>query len=422
MANAATLATAEAALAALEAAHGDEREEGFRGEDAHREQMVAWRAAIDGLRIAADRGAMTNDQLERLLETIRPAGGAAAGGGGDGGKTKIQYLSKVDAQSWRGWRNHVSLVIQENGYALVNHDRAKRQVKIHITEKAEELTRDIQYVTAAEAADAGDPEETYEDFLDRLQLRFLPRSAQFAARTQFELSKQRPDESIGHFHARLVSEFYLAYPDTPNPEVDPHLMRKFSHGLKDAAVQAFVLQEEPETYADALSAAEAKYAVLQTVASCHKPGGGTITALEKRKGRELTDQMAQQFVAAVNKRMQTSGKEANKSLRRRDWEGQPVPNPGGKKCHRCGSEFHLLKECPIPVLTEGRKDSGGAGVDAVGRKAKKAAAGKDNAKRTRNRKKVGSIEEEESEQTDAATKMLAALLANTETTDADKEQ
>ena len=73
------------------------------------------------------------------------------------------------------------MVIEEQGLLnLPDQDRAKRHVQMHIYNKAAALVRDVQPISAADAAAAGDDEETLDEYLDRLQVRFLPVSAQLA--------------------------------------------------------------------------------------------------------------------------------------------------------------------------------------------------------------------------------------------------
>ena len=62
-------------------------------------------------------------------------------------------------------------------------------------------------------------------------------------------------------------------------------------------------------------------------------------------------------VGAIDQRTMTSTALANKSLRRGDWPGAPVPNQGGKRCFKCGSEYHLRATCPVDALSNraGRK-------------------------------------------------------------------
>ena len=143
-----------------------------------------------------------------------------------GPRVKIQTFESGDGAEWRTWRDHIRMVIEEQGLLnLPDQDRAKRHVQMHIYNKAAALVRDVQPISAADAAAAGDDEETLDEYLDRLQVRFLPVSAQLASQHAFEQCKQKTDETIGGFHARLIAEFCLAYPNTANPHGDEHLIR-----------------------------------------------------------------------------------------------------------------------------------------------------------------------------------------------------
>ena len=408
---------ANLALEGLIQRYGDDQGPDFRGQPHHRAQMEEWRQVIVDLQDAEAAAAaaappvINAAQLNQIIEAVRPpaVGGAAAGPRPR--EAKVQVLTSTDAKDWRTWKNHITLAIQENDWANPNHDRAKRMVKIHLYGEAEEFTRHINYIPAAVAAANGEDEETYEEFLDRLQSKFLPESAQLQARQLFENSKQRSDEPIGKFHARLMTEFMLAYPHTPVPDADPHIIRKFCYGLRDAAIQAHVMQGVPEDYSECLQLAEARFAVLSAVAGCHKPGGGRISTMEGKESKDAAKSIAKEIMAAMDQRTRTSGAEANRQLRQGNWEKAPQVNPGGKRCYTCKSEYHLAASCPQPALEEGRmREPKGGEVGVMSKRGQKRA---DAAKKRKasSAKKVSSMEtDEEPVARDAATAMLAALL------------
>ena len=362
------LAEARGILNGMIQRYGDERQganrpdgaAAFVGRAEHRDMMTRQRALVDMLENDAAAAAAPNAQVlqmgQALAAAIRGAvpggagGAAAAGAPGAGGmapaptRVKIQSFESGDGAEWRTWRDHIRLVIQEQGLLnLPDHDRAKRHVQMHIYNKAAALVRDVQPLSAADAAAAGEPEETLDEYLDRLQVRFLPVSAQLASRHAFEQCKQKTDETIGAFHARLISEFVLAYPHTQQPHTDEHLIRRFNFGLRDASVQMHVMQHQPEDYNDCLRLAEERHAVLGAVASCHRPGGGRINALEPE---------AADLMAAIDQRTATSGAMANKSLRNGEWPGAPVKNPDNKTCYVCNSAYHLKNACPVGRLQQ----------------------------------------------------------------------
>ena len=343
---------------------GDERgdEDAFNGDDDNRAEMEALRGGVRALRAAAPP-VFNRADFEDMIDAIRPDG--ADGGDGAGnrlGKPKLEKLTKKDADSWRAWKTHVILVTQENEWDQVSHDRPKRMIKMNLFDAAERITRDIMPIPAAERAALGEDEETYMDFLNKLQLRFLPVSGQFKAQTDFENAKQRSDQTIGEYHADLISKFTEAFPDAPDPYTDPHLLRRFYQGLRDQAVQAWVMQMQPDNYHDSLKEAEARYAVLSTLQSTRRAGGGTINSLDSlggQEGKDLSQQVAKKVLAALDKRMQTSGAEANRQLRSGQWEGAPKKMDGDRKCFICQSPYHLKRDCPTPLLSAGR--AGGSG-------------------------------------------------------------
>ena len=107
------IAQMEATLANLVTRFGDEREdEQFTGNDENRAEMETLRNGIAALRAAAPPVFNRHD-MEDILEGLR---GDRNDGDGHrvGGKPKLEKLMKRDADSWRAWRTHATLVIQEN--------------------------------------------------------------------------------------------------------------------------------------------------------------------------------------------------------------------------------------------------------------------------------------------------------------------
>ena len=406
------IAQMEATLADLEARFGDEREDDqFTGDDGNRAQMEMLRNGIAALRAAAPPIFNRHD-MEDILD------GLAEGLRGDrndgdvpraGGKPKLEKLMKRDADSWRAWRTHATLVIQENEW---DNDRAKRMLKMSLFDAAERITRDIMPIPAAERIAVGEDEETYAEFLNKLQLRFLPMSGQFKAKTDFENARQRSDQTIGEYHSELISKFVEAYPETDDPYTDPHLLRRFYQGLKDQAVQAWVMQLQPENYYDSLKEAEARYAVMSTLQASRRPGGGTINSLEGGEGKDLSQQVAQKVLAALDKRMQTSGAEANRQLRSGQWEGAPKKLEGDKRCYICESPYHLKRDCPAPTLSAGRQGGGQRGkpadVGAMVRKNKRNQVRRRYAKIAAQARDLATFADGDGD--DAGSKLLSALM------------
>ena len=401
----------QAALDVLVARFGDEREEEqFTGNDGNRAEMEMLRNGIAALRAAAPPLFNRHD-MEDILDGLR---GDRNDGDGNrpGGKPKLEKLTKKDADSWRAWRTHATLVIQENEW---EHDRAKRMLKMSLFDAAERITRDIMPIPAAERIAEGEEEETYADFLNKLQLRFLPMSGQFKAKTDFENARQRSDQTIGEYHSDLISKFVEAYPETEDPYTDQHLLRKFYQGLRDQAVRAWVMQLQPENYYDSLKEAEAKYAVMSTLQADRRPGGGTISSLEGGEGKDLSQQVAQKVLAALDRRMQTSGAEANRQLRSGHWEGAPKKLDGDKRCFICESPYHLKRDCPTPALSAGRQGGGRQGRPAdvgaiVRKKDKRNQIRRRYAKIAAQAKELAAFADNDGD--DAGSKLLSALMSD----------
>ena len=399
---------------------GDEREDddAFTGDEDNRAEMEALRRGIGALRTAAPP-IFNRADFEDMIDAIRPDGPDGEGAGNRHGKPRLEKLTKKDADSWRAWKTHVILVIQENEWDQLNHDRPKRMIKMNLFDAAERITRDIMPIPAAERDAVGEDEETYMDFLNKLQLRFLPMSGQFKAKTDFENAKQRSDQTIGEYHADLISKFTEAFPNAPDPYTDPHLLRRFYQGLRDQAVQAWVMQMQPENYHDSLKEAESRYAVLSTLQANRRAGGGTINSLDSlggQEGKDLSQQVATRVLAALDKRMQTSGAEANRQLRSGQWEGAPKKLDGDRRCFVCQSPYHLKRDCPTPLLSAGRPGGSGGQQGAPADVGSLSQRKRD--KRSKIRKKYGKIVAQaknlaalaDGDGDDAASKLLSVLM------------
>ena len=117
--------------------------------------------------------------------------------------------------------------------------------------------------TAQRAVSAIDPTDatlTLDAMLRLYEAKFLPASASAMAKSQYEEARQGPKEPILTYHGRLQTLLLRAYPRMNNDE--PIVVNKFMTGLFSKPVRLQVLRRDPQTYDDALQAAQAEQAVL----------------------------------------------------------------------------------------------------------------------------------------------------------------
>jgi hypothetical protein len=102
--------------------------------------------------------------------------------------------------------------------------------------------------------------ETMEDVLNHYEAKFMPPATSAMAKTLFEGAAQQSKEPVLQFHGRLHALWARAYPAWLNQE--DMLIRRFAQGLRKQRVREHVLRTNPLTYAAALQAAQAEYAIL----------------------------------------------------------------------------------------------------------------------------------------------------------------
>lgn len=235
--------------------------------------------------------AMDAAQLQQLL-------GAVRGGGGK----KLQSLSSTNGADWQTWKTHYRTVGAINNW---NDLRRRRELKAAMLDEAARLTQDI------DVEPPGPVLYTYENALTAYEERFLPAAAGRVARCEFHQAQQRPDETVAQFHGRLRESYSRAYPNDVNPNTSTLLIQTYALGLADALVAQYVLDQDPQTYADASNAAQMKSA--------------TETAMRNRPGAGKS--------GGVNNLAGTAG------------GVNAQANRGDIECWNCGKRGHIRAEC-----------------------------------------------------------------------------
>jgi len=197
---------------------------------------------------------------------------AALPGAVGGGRRKLTIFSSGNPTDWKIWRRNF---VQT---ALINGWQDQRQRR--------EAVANIEGIAATSVSDI-EP-DNYADIqllLEALEARFLPAAQTQTAKTEFNLSKQKPGETVIQWHARLRELFIRAYP-ARNPINDDQLIDKFVSGLYDRDVMSFILDRDPNTYAAALEHAQRRTSALLVLARNKGGTNGTTTNPIAHLGQE----------------------------------------------------------------------------------------------------------------------------------------
>lgn len=189
---------------------------------------------------------LNNDQLRQLIQGVRGSG------------RKLHSLDETSATAWVTWRGHFETVFAINNWQEL---RGCQEIKAAMTGAAALLVADIPLP---------DP-PAVDEMLDDYALRFMPPAAGQVARTEFHALQQKPEETIAMYHGRGRELFLRAYPGQ-HAEGSVLLIQQFALGLADSEVARFVLDRNPETYADASNLAMVKYST--ELALRMRKGGG----------------------------------------------------------------------------------------------------------------------------------------------------
>ena len=245
---------------------------------------------------------MSDDQFQQFMGTIRKPG------------RKLDTLASVDPADWLTWRAHAVTVIDINNW---ENARAKQEIKAALTGKAGEYLRSIVVPPGAPTR-----------LLDAYEARLLPAAAGDAARIALTTARQREDEPVIEWHARLRTLYERAYPNktAAETEADIDLKHRFILGLADDAARERVWYHRPADYSAALADADN---VVQ---------GGHI--LRMAAG-----------VKTEPKAMHAIKQEAEAGPGGAGATQEPVAAMRGaprRGCWTCGAEDHIQRFCPRP--------------------------------------------------------------------------
>lgn len=153
-----------------------------------------------------------------------------------------------------------------------NEDQCKSLLAASVSGSASYLVQDL------------DPNhfDTYAEMVEAYRERFLPAANLDTARSQLEQAKQNPGENVLFFHARVRSLHTRAYPGVVEHEMK---IRIFKQGIFHREVKNAVIRAQPQTYNDALAAAQIEEEIVnmylpqtQVTPTVPKPLSSSATA------------------------------------------------------------------------------------------------------------------------------------------------
>lgn len=217
-------------------------------------------------------------ELQRVavaVEAIQGGQGGQVGQAGAAGNNPRQSSAKPPlfsdgtSDGWHAFRTKFNLVSNINDW---NDLRARRQVLLALDGDALARARDCM-----PEPNPAPPGWNLNAYLNQIEARFVHASDSVRARTEYRQAKQKKGEPVGDWHARLCQLHLRAWRDRPNRDADHDLIYAFGFGLWDNHVRRKVVEDNPQSYAAALTSAfdgEAASIIMQAAHNGSSGGGG----------------------------------------------------------------------------------------------------------------------------------------------------
>ena len=177
-------------------------------------------------------------------------------------KVRLGEFSSTSASEWRYFRARILEAKSLNGWT---DQEAKQHLKIALTGEAAGYTQDILIGDDPDAEDDDEMNDanpkTFQAYIAEVGLRFISHASSRLAVSEYRKRQQKATETINTFHGSLRELFDVAEP-TKDPATDTDLIRHFSEGLVDEQVATYVLENDPQTYQEALTLAQHKEGVM----------------------------------------------------------------------------------------------------------------------------------------------------------------
>lgn len=254
---------------------------------------------------------LNQDQLNQLIAAVAP--GQMAGAAADQGRRKLTIFSSAVPTEWRTWRRNFSTIAIINGW---NDIRQRREAASAMEGSAALAVQDIDHETANDI----------EELLDGYQSRFIPEAASKMARSEFNTSFQKPNETLIQWHTRLRELFCRSFPHT-DIEDNPIAIDQFVNFLLDASIQMYVLDNNPGTFSEALNLAQNKRS--------------NQMIMKKTSTERGLNQMSYNGEEEINAmgRPWNNRSQGNRGGRGRNQRGND------RKCWYCGKPGHVKRDC-----------------------------------------------------------------------------
>ena len=174
--------------------------------------------------------------------------------GGSGGSQKLYPFTTGDGTDWITWRDHVLVTTRVNRW---NDETAQFRVRACINGAAARMVADIEPNLDG---------RSLKQYLDVLELRFLPPAACDMARVQVKITRQKEGEPLLVWHSRVRDLYMRAHP-TANWDLDKTLIDTFCLGIRHNDVRRTTWELRPATFSDALTAALNKASAMMVLDS-----------------------------------------------------------------------------------------------------------------------------------------------------------
>ena len=282
---------------------------------------------------------MNNDQFQQFMDGMRNMRIRTR---------RPEPFTSGEGHEWILWRENYIAICDLNGWNDAAHlERSKNECLVSITGEAKRRIQGIQ---------PGGANETLAQFLDRIQLRYLPPAASQFAKSEYDACAQLPGEEIITYHSRLRVLFVRGHPAlAADLENSTMLIRKFTLGLSNTSIKTYVLDHNPQTFAAALEHAQNKAATEATVAGTTVPGGKVMALGDAIGMHAVYDGTETPSTAEANRRLRRLGPDAN--------VGAAGPGPA-PICWNCGRSGHLARTCQdaaVGAVRRGRGQARGRG-------------------------------------------------------------
>ncbi len=212
--------------------------------------------------------ALSQGQLQALLDRIPAPSAPAPHRSDDQQGQKAPELSSVNFQAWRIWRKRFVSVVQVNQWS---NNRARQEMSIRITGDVRTQVDEVIPIPD----NPNDPAlnlVSYLDTLDDIERKLIPESDCDMTRARFEVAAQESHEDLQAWHDRIRFLWLRVNPDkgTQDAEADRGLIHRFIIGLACAETKKRTWDTIPRTMKDALTRALNVQASIDIFASQDK--------------------------------------------------------------------------------------------------------------------------------------------------------